>query len=89
MEAWDAIRARRNVRQYTPVPVSEDDLNRIAEAGWLAPLAKTARRGTLSLSPIQLSYRNFRRSGRVPVISQVPRPRSHSSCRYRPVSAGR
>jgi hypothetical protein len=30
MEAWDAIRARRNVRQYRPEPVSEDDLNRIA-----------------------------------------------------------
>ena len=40
MEAWDAIRARRNVRQYKPGPVSEDDLNRIAEAGWRAPSAK-------------------------------------------------
>ncbi len=40
MEAWDAIRARRNVRQYKPKPVSEDDLNRIAEAGWRAPSAK-------------------------------------------------
>src|ERR1700761_605896 len=40
MEAWDAIRARRNVRQYKPDPVSIDDLNRIAEAGWRAPSAK-------------------------------------------------
>ena len=40
MEAWDAISARRNVRQYTPEPVSEDHLNRIAEAGWRAPSAK-------------------------------------------------
>ena len=40
METWDAIRARRNVRQYTSEPVSEDDLNRIAEAGWRAPSAK-------------------------------------------------
>lgn len=40
MEAWDAIRARRNVRQYKPDPVSEGDLNRIAEAGWRAPSAK-------------------------------------------------
>ena len=40
METWDAIRARRNVRQYTPEPVSEADLNRIAEAGWRAPSAK-------------------------------------------------
>lgn len=40
MEAWDAICARRNVRQYRPEPVSEADLNRIAEAGWRAPSAK-------------------------------------------------
>ncbi len=40
MEAWDAICARRNVRQYKPDPVSEADLDRIAEAGWRAPSAK-------------------------------------------------
>ena len=40
MEAWDAICARRNVRQYKPEPVSDEELNRIAEAGWRAPSAK-------------------------------------------------
>jgi nitroreductase len=40
MQAWDAICARRNVRQYRPEPVSLEDLNRIAEAGWRAPSAK-------------------------------------------------
>ena len=40
MDAWDAICARRNVRQYKPDPVPDDDLNRIAEAGWRAPSAK-------------------------------------------------
>ena len=40
MEAWDAICARRNVRQHLPDPVSEADLNRIAEAGWRAPSAR-------------------------------------------------
>jgi len=40
METWDAITARRNVRQYTAEPVSDDHLNRIAEAGWRAPSAK-------------------------------------------------
>jgi nitroreductase len=40
METWDAIRARRNVRQYKSEPVTDDDLNRIAEAGWRAPSAK-------------------------------------------------
>ena len=39
METWDAIRARRNVRNYTSDPVSEEDLTRIAEAGWRAPSA--------------------------------------------------
>jgi len=40
MEAWDAIRARRNVRSYLPDPVSDSDLDRIAEAGWRAPSAR-------------------------------------------------
>lgn len=37
MQTWDAIRARRNVRQYRPEPVSEENLERIAEAAWRAP----------------------------------------------------
>jgi nitroreductase len=40
MEAWDAIRARRNVRNYTSDPITDDELNRIAEAGWRAPSAR-------------------------------------------------
>jgi nitroreductase len=40
MEAWDAIRARRNVRSYLPDPIADSDLDRIAEAGWRAPSAK-------------------------------------------------
>lgn len=39
MEAWDAIRARRNVRSYLPEPVPDSDLDRIAEAAWRAPSA--------------------------------------------------
>ena len=39
MDAWDAIRARRNVRSYLSDPVSDSELNRIAEAGWRAPSA--------------------------------------------------
>ncbi|NMO49818.1 nitroreductase [Actinoplanes sp. TBRC 11911] len=37
METWDAIRARRNVRDYTRQALSEEQLTRIAEAGWRAP----------------------------------------------------
>jgi nitroreductase len=40
MDAWDAIRARRNVRTYLPEPVPDADLDRIAEAGWRAPSAR-------------------------------------------------
>jgi nitroreductase len=39
METWDAIRARRNVRQFTDQSVSHDDLERIVEAGRRAPSA--------------------------------------------------
>ncbi|WP_089244447.1 nitroreductase family protein [Asanoa hainanensis] len=39
METWDAIRARRNVRAYTAEPVTDEQLTRIAEAGWRAPSA--------------------------------------------------
>ena len=39
MKTWDAIRARRNVRQYTNQPVAQDDLERILEAGRRAPSA--------------------------------------------------
>jgi nitroreductase len=39
METWDAIRARRNVRQYTPDPVPGEQLTRIVEAAWRAPSA--------------------------------------------------
>jgi len=39
MDAWDAIRARRNARRYLPDPIADADLDRIAEAGWRAPSA--------------------------------------------------
>jgi nitroreductase len=37
METWDAIRARRNVRQYTDQPIPREHLERICEAGRRAP----------------------------------------------------
>ena len=39
METWDAIRARRNVRQYTDQPIAREHLERILEVGRRAPLA--------------------------------------------------
>ena len=39
METWDALRARRNVRQFTDQPVPDEALDRILEAGRRAPSA--------------------------------------------------
>src|SRR3954468_338008 len=39
METWDAVRARRNVRQYTDQPIARADLELILEAGRRAPSA--------------------------------------------------
>jgi nitroreductase len=39
MQTWDAIRARRNVRQYADQPISRENLERIVEAGRRAPSA--------------------------------------------------
>jgi nitroreductase len=39
METWDAIRARRNVRDYLPEPLPDGALERILEAGRRAPSA--------------------------------------------------
>ncbi|HEV7886488.1 MAG TPA: nitroreductase family protein [Acidimicrobiales bacterium] len=37
METWDAIRSRRNTREYSDKPVAREDLERILEAGRRAP----------------------------------------------------
>ena len=39
METWDAIRARRNLRQYSGQPIARESLERICEAGRRAPSA--------------------------------------------------
>jgi nitroreductase len=44
VETWDALRARRNVRQYEDRPISSDDLDRILEAGRRAPSASNQQR---------------------------------------------
>ncbi len=44
METWDAIRARRNVREYTDQPIDDEDLDRILEAGWRAPSASNRQK---------------------------------------------
>ncbi len=40
METWDAVRARLNVRQFSPEPVDPSDLDRVLEGGRRAPSAQ-------------------------------------------------
>src|SRR5213080_485378 len=44
METWDAITARRSVRQYLDRPIPEDDLARILEAGRRSPSSMNQQR---------------------------------------------
>ncbi|HET9093959.1 MAG TPA: nitroreductase family protein [Solirubrobacteraceae bacterium] len=40
METWDAITARRNVRDYAERPLPDEALDRILHAGWRAPSSR-------------------------------------------------
>jgi nitroreductase len=40
VETWDAIRARRNVRDFDDRPIAEEELERILEAGRRAPSSR-------------------------------------------------
>jgi nitroreductase len=47
MEAWEAIVARRNVREYADEPIAVADLDRILEAGRRAPSSRNSQRWDL------------------------------------------
>ena len=40
METWEAIRARRNVRDFDDRPIADEDLDRILESGRRAPSSR-------------------------------------------------
>ncbi len=44
METWDAIRARRAIREYDNTPIEDRDLVRILEAGRRAPSSRNDQR---------------------------------------------
>lgn len=39
MEFYEVVKKRRSIRKYKPIPVEEDKLARVLEAGRLAPSA--------------------------------------------------
>src|ERR1035438_3119157 len=56
METWDAIRARRNVRNYEDRAIAPEHLERILEAGWRSPSASNRQKWDFVLitDPAQL-----------------------------------
>ncbi len=43
MQTWDAIRARRNVRSYTDLPIPAEHIDRILEAGRRSPSSRNTQ----------------------------------------------
>jgi nitroreductase len=43
LDTWDAIRSRRNVREFANQPVSREQIDRILEAGRLSPSARNGQ----------------------------------------------
>lgn len=67
METWDAIRARRNVRDYTDRELAQEDLDRILEAGRRSPSSQNKQRwdflvvtGRDRLEPLSQVWRGAR-----------------------------
>ncbi|HEU5113837.1 MAG TPA: nitroreductase family protein, partial [Acidimicrobiia bacterium] len=44
METWDAITARRATREYDDRPLTDEDLERVLEAGRRAPSSRNNQR---------------------------------------------
>ena len=57
METWDAIRSRRNVRDYDDRLISNEEMDRILEAGWRTPSSRNEQRWdfVVCTDPEQLS----------------------------------
>ena len=94
METWDAIRARRNVREFSEEPLPPDALERILEAAWRAPSAKnrqpwdfvvvTDRDQLVALSGIWQGGGHIARAAAAVglVIDDIDDPHTRESVRY-------
>jgi len=88
MDTWDAIRARRNVREYSDRPIPPEDLQRILEAGRRAPSSQnwqpwnfvvvTDRAELQELAKVWQGARHVARSAAtVALIGQAPEDAQH------------
>ena len=93
METWDAITARRNVREFADRVIPDADLDRVLEAGRIAPSSQnhqpwdfvvvTDREMLRGLSTVLAGWRAYRKRGRRdraggPRRGGAPRPRAQS-----------
>lgn len=83
MQTWDAIRSRRNVREYADRPIPDEDLDRILEAGRRAPSSRnwqpwdfvvvTDRRQLQELSEVWRAAKHVARSAAtVALVAREP-----------------
>ncbi len=88
METWDAIRARRNVRQYADRPIAREDLERILEAGRRSPssmnwqpwsfVVVTDRDQLVELSKVWRSAQHVARSAAtIALVAERPEDEKH------------
>jgi nitroreductase len=94
VETWDAIRARRNVRNYAPRPIASEDLDRILEAGRRSPSSLNEQRWDFVLVTGRAELRElakvWRGAGHVAssaatialLAPQTDEPRTRSSIHY-------
>ena len=76
VETWDALRARRNVRQFTEQPVPDEALDRILEAGRRAPSAGNWQPGLRAGHEPSATGRAGEGPGGAPSMSPEQRPPS-------------
>jgi nitroreductase len=88
METWDAVRSRRNVRQYTDQPIDRRDLERVLEAGRRAPSSRnwqpwnfvvvTAREQLIELAKVWQGARHVAQSAAtIALVAAEPDDQQH------------
>jgi nitroreductase len=93
METWDAIRSRRNVRDYADRPIPQEHLDRILEAGRRSPSSQnwqpwdfvvvTGRRRLEDLAKVWQGAGHVARSAAtVALIAPVPADAAHRDWVY-------
>ena len=76
METWDAITARRNVREFADRVIPDADLDRVLEAGRIAPSSQNHQPWHFVVVTAREMLASSPRCGEVAGISHTRPPRS-------------